>query len=532
MSFLLKHKFEFDKPFTHGVPYISRQEEQFIRNQWAELDKNAAQRATDSQDIEVKPQDEAFVQAIRDTINNWIESSDPEKDDFVNLPPPSNSNTAFPTKDRPLNAWQRRMVYQVVEKYFTGYSASSRAGGSFMQVQKQTKKREDRRRVENEESRERVLAGITDFRWVVEALVGGDISKLPLAHYRLPLSTDKRSSVTDIQLKEMSISLQKKVRQHKTVLVGHNMFLDVIYLYQCFLGDLPDKVEEFKTCLNLITPLVVDTKWLAAFKSREVDNTSLGDVEDSLRDEELPVTQMARGFTKYDNGDSYHEAGYDSYLTAMVAIKLSAKLKREQAEKEGVVLSLFGITPLVGTASDTTDEEYFTAPESSDEEASPAKSTGRPVDTIKSAANAVLNALPGKQTRSDLANATSAIRENMVGKRSYEQIQFMGSKDAERVRKDFAHTTIPDLQGKSRTISIVRKATNKGTPAKNKNNNRFADLMTFDNEEGDENESSSLEQKSANGEIMPRWEDKSFWQAFGNRLRVNASVEGVFDLQN
>ena len=55
-----------------------------------------------------------------------------------------------------------------------------------------------------------------------------------------------------------------EVQQHKTVaLVGHNMMYDVIYLYNQFIGPLPDSYSEFVKLWYACFPLTVDTKVLA-----------------------------------------------------------------------------------------------------------------------------------------------------------------------------------------------------------------------------------------------------------------------------
>lgn len=47
------------------------------------------------------------------------------------------------------------------------------------------------------------------------------------------------------------------------ILVGHNLFLDLIYFFTCFFGCLPARVEGFQTIVAQVFPLVFDTKYLA-----------------------------------------------------------------------------------------------------------------------------------------------------------------------------------------------------------------------------------------------------------------------------
>lgn len=48
-----------------------------------------------------------------------------------------------------------------------------------------------------------------------------------------------------------------------TILVGHNLFLDLIYFFTCFFGSLPARVEGFQNIVAEVFPLVFDTKYLA-----------------------------------------------------------------------------------------------------------------------------------------------------------------------------------------------------------------------------------------------------------------------------
>lgn len=54
-----------------------------------------------------------------------------------------------------------------------------------------------------------------------------------------------------------------RLKSKKTVLVGHNVFIDLIYFYSSFLGQLPNKVEDFQHRIHEIFPTIIDTKYLA-----------------------------------------------------------------------------------------------------------------------------------------------------------------------------------------------------------------------------------------------------------------------------
>uniref|UniRef100_A0A1I7XQ76 Poly(A)-specific ribonuclease PARN-like domain-containing protein 1 n=1 Tax=Heterorhabditis bacteriophora TaxID=37862 RepID=A0A1I7XQ76_HETBA len=69
--------------------------------------------------------------------------------------------------------------------------------------------------------------------------------------------------------------------------VGHNSFYDLLYLYQYFVADLPESYARFKQAVNIIFPLVIDTKVLA------------------------------------DACNKYHNAAFDALTTGQIFVKLA-----------------------------------------------------------------------------------------------------------------------------------------------------------------------------------------------------------------
>ena len=121
----------------------------------------------------------------------------------------------------------------------------------------------------------------------------------------------------------------EKIWEYKVKVVGHNSLLDLLYIYQSFVGDLPDSYFDFKTQVNKGFPYFYDTKYLSNLPqfSTKFEGTSLQEIQDViLKDKEFfkPVNVvLAKGFEKYDWNDSknekrLHEAGYDAYLTGWI----------------------------------------------------------------------------------------------------------------------------------------------------------------------------------------------------------------------
>jgi poly(A)-specific ribonuclease len=90
----------------------------------------------------------------------------------------------------------------------------------------------------------------------------------------------------------------------------------------------------------------VDTKYLFTHNCGNLNPmSSLDGIEENLRVQQTPRIETHEEHKKYVGEEMYHEAGYDSYLTARVAILLSAKL-----EAKGTYVPESGVnTPVTGT---------------------------------------------------------------------------------------------------------------------------------------------------------------------------------------
>jgi len=106
------------------------------------------------------------------------------------------------------------------------------------------------------------------------------------------------------------------------------MFTDIIYFHKTFLGTLPDTLEEFREKVHELFPVIVDTKYLGTHKCGDINpKSSLEELEENLRSQISPTIKVHPKHDKYLTHEAFHEAGYDSYLTARVMILLSAKLE-------------------------------------------------------------------------------------------------------------------------------------------------------------------------------------------------------------
>ena len=341
-NFLLRQGFDVSEPFYSGAPYLSRDEEQ---EAWAKHERR--QDRNNIADIVVKPTDTeslAFMERVRREIRAWLESKHSDTPDFVNID--VITDAAEPSeKRRELSRLEKRLVHQVVRADFKDLVSIGKNG--FVQVIRFDRDREDRASKERRrETRDKINQQI-GFRWIIEALLGSDISNFS---YRLCDRHPHTGAVLNGRMendRHQLLRAQGKILDNPSRLVGHNCFLDLVYIYKTFLGDRPETVEEFQRTIHGLWPTIIDTKYMSTHNCGDISPvSSLEQISEQLRGQKMPIIKLDEQHPKYKKREAYHEAGFDSYLTAEIAIRLSAKLERqtsvaeEQAKVMGSTISV------------------------------------------------------------------------------------------------------------------------------------------------------------------------------------------------
>ncbi|EGT43616.1 hypothetical protein CAEBREN_31154 [Caenorhabditis brenneri] len=129
-------------------------------------------------------------------------------------------------------------------------------------------------------------------------------------------------------------AILEAVMMMRKVIVGHNSLLDTMYLYHYFFERLPEKYQTFKRKFSALFPKVIDTKILAQVLRLELPG--VGDSLERLGDyfgtekSNKTVPPELRGYIgpwmnplDDDSENVYHNAGFDSYITGEVFLKLA-----------------------------------------------------------------------------------------------------------------------------------------------------------------------------------------------------------------
>ena len=497
ISFLQRNGFQFEQPIMSGVQYLSRHEEREARQNITEEEEARAKLA----DMDLKPEDDALVQYIRTSVRKWQAQPKEEQEEYLNIP----AEEPEPGVPQHLSRYQVRLTHQTVRNEYPNLKTTGH--GHFVQITNPTEQQQASQKLALVEQREKDIAKAVGFRWLIEGIVGGNILDMPDEYIIGGLPTIRSEGKSP---KEYLQNLQQKLKARPRVMVGHNCFTDFVNFYKCFIGPLPDTVEEFSSNVHDLLPGVIDTKNLASFGHKRFGNTSLEDVEKDLRTQERPRIQIPAEYDRYENVSRYHEAGYDSLMTAKIAIKYSAKLEREQEYLNNMAMAASTTNETFGTESDEFHEAGAT-PDAMPQTLSIPEKMLLPVKALSGGTGV----LQKQSNQADIGYIASngvppdaVSLEEVIAVKNLPPPKWSEKAEIDAIKKSLESTNIYDVL-------------------------EDAEGMTSSFESGTSVVETTIDIPSMQrkGEIMPTWDSKVFWSLFGNKLQVNGSKEGVCKLE-
>ncbi len=156
----------------------------------------------------------------------------------------------------------------------------------------------------------------TGFRYVIEALVGGDFAREVAGPCVSSLEYSPSSQDAGMLRQELD-GYEKKLKQRRPILVGHNQFTDLCFVYNAFFRPLPATLDGFKQEVNGLFPRIADTKFMATRGGNDMHpDENLQELYLSVKDEYAPPLRWAsQSFGYLTMGGvrgKAHDAGYDS----------------------------------------------------------------------------------------------------------------------------------------------------------------------------------------------------------------------------
>ncbi|KAH9571562.1 hypothetical protein CY35_02G099800 [Sphagnum magellanicum] len=253
LDFLREHGFDFNKFIYSGIPYVTL--EQMRR------EKRSESQAPRDPIVLKQEEDRNFVTQQMENVRCWVDSTQPC--DVGNSS--SDSQPATLVLD-PSNSYLRAALYQQLEQEY----------------------------------------GKSEFYVERLATVGSRKSSLRLTRATTEVIAAQESEVTAKRQRQLEHAvgfanvMQALTTCNKPV-VGHNMLLDLAYLYHQFVGHLPPSLDEFRKQVQILFPAgIYDTKYLAGLFPVFLPSTSLEDIYTALASETITAIGHMDGIVGFD----------------------------------------------------------------------------------------------------------------------------------------------------------------------------------------------------------------------------------------
>lgn len=126
--------------------------------------------------------------------------------------------------------------------------------------------------------------------------------------------------------------------QSKKLIVGHNMLTDTMQILRQFFSPLPENYDDFKSMTNSLFPNILDTKYMASLSPLKelINNTTLGDMDKILDKEPFPKLTLENCEYSTKN-EKLHEAGYDAFLTGYCYLRMLNYLVSFNSSRQNLV---------------------------------------------------------------------------------------------------------------------------------------------------------------------------------------------------
>lgn len=286
VDFLLGVGFEFNVPFQWGVPYLSRDETRLAKKKADARHDGAAYS-----DMVIKPEETEtleFMRRVRGEITEWKKNSGGPSPALLFIGPSKGRKDQQGPESDELSRFEKRLVHQLVRAEFPDLVSIPKRG--LIQIVPLDQEREDYIKAQRKkEARERIYRQV-GFRWIIEAIAGNDLSNIDLKSLAKDPNTGEAIFVDLQDYRARFNRAQSLVRDRPRVVVGHNFFLDIVYIYRTFIGQLPETVEEFQRLLHALFPLIIDTKYVATHNCGDINPmSSLQQIAEYLEVQEKPT---------------------------------------------------------------------------------------------------------------------------------------------------------------------------------------------------------------------------------------------------
>ena len=165
-------------------------------------------------------------------------------------------------------------------------------------------------------------------------------NKIYECRYQLGCLNKEEKKIKELVQDELGFSLYiEYFCQKKIPIIGHNIYYDMMFLYDKLIGDLPDDFYSYKQKIHEYFPYIYDTKYISTmltkkYKKCNIEKTNLDNVYKTILKNKFDsyidfFPDAPHGFCLYNDmeRDKLHDAGYDSIITGRSFILLNKALE-------------------------------------------------------------------------------------------------------------------------------------------------------------------------------------------------------------
>jgi len=279
IDFLTNQNFDFNKLFKEGVSYLRPAELEKLRDSLKGRQENRRLSMTvgseQNQPIPIPSDQEEFLARIHKKLEDFVKSEEQQ------------------LELEKSNGFQRRLIYQTAKEKYKHLSLSSvtKTGGDRVICV-----------IKADEEQQQKMAWLKD-----------------------------QAELSDLEEAFGFSKVIQRMTESGKLVVGHNMILDIAHTLNQFCGPLPETYQDFKAMTTAVFPKLLDTKLMAntiPFK-QEIFNSSLEELHKAVQLPPYnlpPVPPKFAGSGYRSDAASYHEAGFDAYITGLCFISMSNRL--------------------------------------------------------------------------------------------------------------------------------------------------------------------------------------------------------------
>ncbi|KAI8952074.1 CAF1-domain-containing protein [Xylaria longipes] len=332
-AFLRDHNFSFSKMLDSGVPYLSREEELYVKR------RDIKMLGCDSIDIsKLNGQNLQFYLCNKSRIQDAVEYT--QSREHICLP-------VLSPAGQPFNSFEIQLIYQILQDDFPFLVTTGVVTDGHLDVVWENQARMARGRRHNAE----VVNRFIGIRYVFDALAGEEFASkikqswIPGGTQNCRIDSLSHNNRQGFSCAPDMSQVEAVFKARSPIIVGHNLFHDLAFIYRTFFGRLPKTLDQFLSTIHKLFPRIIDTKYMflrgQSHQGQVTTNRSLSELYSIYGERQFPFIRSTDNFI--EKSENCHHAGHDSALTMTLFLKQAVYIQSFWSQSRSVPETLYGL---------------------------------------------------------------------------------------------------------------------------------------------------------------------------------------------